>query len=361
MEHVTTKLMGKRFGALLVDAALVSLAVLLFPSAPELDAVGVEQRASSLLAAAYAAALCSLLYRVPFEGLLGWTVGKKIFGIRVINERTGERPGLFQAFLRTLLRPLDGPFGIYLPGWLVAMLSDRRKRLGDWLAGTVVVGESVPAPSGPHGPAADDRARVEEERAVQARQAAGRQGERMVSDRLLRLPELGYYYVFSGLKDERARGLGDIDHLVVGPSGLVLIETKADRGTLTLRDDGPILVNGEPLHRDAVSQARRQMFALDAFLEGPAARFRPASSAGEVLGARGRHWLLCFPRARRGTQEPMGGKVGRQVATLPKLLQRIRAYDDSVLDDATVDVLAAKVAEYYGKEPDAGPSGRGTP
>ncbi|MDP9475152.1 MAG: RDD family protein [Actinomycetota bacterium] len=351
--------MDLRLAALILDGALVSLAALLVLFVME-PGLGTGPRPSYLYVAGYAA-LFSFLYRIPFEGLLGWTPGKKIFGIRVINERTGGRPGLFRAFLRTLLRPLDGPFGLYLPGWLAAILSERRKRLGDWVAGTVVVGERAPVLWRPHRPAADDRSRLEEERAVQARQAAGRQGERMVSDRLLRLPELGHYYVFSGLRDERARGVGDIDHLVVGPSGLVLIETKADRGALTLRDDGPILVNGEPLHRDAVRQARRQMFALDAFLELPDARFRPASSAGEALGARGRHWLLCFPRARRRAQEPVGERVGKQAATLPELLQRIRAYDDSVLDAADIDLLAAKIAEYYGKAPDAGPSGRGTP
>lgn len=348
---------GLRFAALLLDGAAVSLAALLVPPALGLEEAGVAP-ASYLSVAAYAA-FFSLLYRVPFEGLLGWTPGKKIFGVRVVNERTGRRPGLFRALLRNLLRPLDGPLGLYLPGWLVAMLSERRKRMGDWVAGTVVVGERTPVARRP--PAADNPARAEEERALEARQAAGRLGERMVSDRLTRLPELGHYYVFSGLRDERARGVGDLDHLVVGPSGLVLVETKADRGTLTLRDDGPILVDGEPLHRDAVDQARRQMFALDAFLEQPDASFRPASSAGEALGSRGRHWILCFPRARRRPAERAGERVGKQVATLPELLQRIRAYDDSVLDPSTVDLLAAKVAEYYGKEPDAGPSGRGTP
>ena len=361
MQRATTaKVMGRRCGALLVDGALVSLAALLLPFAPQLDVGGGDPRVSFLLVWAYAA-LCSFLYRVPFEGLLGWTPGKKIFGIRVIDERTGRKPGLFRAFLRTLLRPLDDPFGFYLPGWLVAMLSERRKRLGDWVAGTVVVGEREPVAWRPHRPAADDRPRAEEERALEARRAAGRLGEQMVSERLARLPSLGHYYVFSGLRDERARGIGDIDHLVVGPSGLVLVETKADRGTLTLRDDGPILVGGEPLHRDAVNQARRQMFALDAFLELPDPSFRPAASAGEALGAGGRHWLLCFPRARRKAAERTGERVGKQVATLPELLQRIRAYDDSVLDRATVDLLAAKIAEYYGKSPDAVPSGRETP
>lgn len=350
--------MGLRFAALLLDGAVVFLAALLVPSA-----LGLEARSSlptSYLSVSAYAAFFSLVYRVPFEGLLGWTPGKKIFGVRVANERTGGRPGLFRALLRNLLRPLDGPFGLYLPGWFAAMLSNRRKRIGDWVAGTVVLGERAPATWQPHRPAVDDRPRSEEDRALEARQAAGRLGERMVSDRLARLPKLGHYYVFSGLRDERARGVGDIDHLVVGPSGLVLVETKADRGTLTLPDDGPILVDGEPLHRDAVNQARRQMFALDAFLELPDASFRPASSAGEALGPRGRHWLLCFPRARRRPAEQAGGRVGKQVATLPELLQRIRAYDDSVLGRATVDLLAFKIAEYYRKKPDAGPSGRET-
>ncbi len=135
--------MDLRFAALLLDGAIVALAALLVPFVFELEAGG-GSRPSYLSVAGYAA-LISLFYRVPFEGLLGWTPGKRIFGIRVINERTGRRPGLFRALLRTLLRPFDGPFGLYLPGWLAAMLSDRRKRLGDWVAGTVVVGESVPA------------------------------------------------------------------------------------------------------------------------------------------------------------------------------------------------------------------------
>ncbi len=132
MERVTTtRVTGRRFGALLVDGALVSLAALLLPFAPEIE-VGGGPRDSSLVVVTAYAALCSFLYRVPLEGLMGWTVGKKVFGVRIIDERTGRAPGLFRAFLRALLRPLDGPFGLYLPGWLVAMLSDRRKPLGEW-------------------------------------------------------------------------------------------------------------------------------------------------------------------------------------------------------------------------------------
>jgi uncharacterized RDD family membrane protein YckC len=79
-----------------------------------------------------------ILYYVLLEGLFGRTVGKAVTGIKVISARTGEAPGVFTALLRTLLRVIDG-IGGYLLGWIIVMLGDRRRRLGDMAAGTLVV------------------------------------------------------------------------------------------------------------------------------------------------------------------------------------------------------------------------------
>ncbi len=79
-----------------------------------------------------------VLYYVLFEGLTGRTLGKLITGIRVIDAETGGRPGLLSAFVRTLLRLVDGIFG-YLVGFIVVVNSDRRRRLGDMAAKTLVV------------------------------------------------------------------------------------------------------------------------------------------------------------------------------------------------------------------------------
>ena len=79
-----------------------------------------------------------VLYYVLLEGLLGRTVGKMVTGIRVVDAETGGRPGLQSGFVRTLLRLIDGLFG-YLVGLIVVVNSDRRRRLGDMAAKTLVV------------------------------------------------------------------------------------------------------------------------------------------------------------------------------------------------------------------------------
>jgi uncharacterized RDD family membrane protein YckC len=78
------------------------------------------------------------VYYVVSEGSFGRTPGKHITGIRVIQEKTGAVPGLGPAFLRTLLRLVDG-IGGYLVGFVVVLISRKRQRLGDMVAKTLVV------------------------------------------------------------------------------------------------------------------------------------------------------------------------------------------------------------------------------
>jgi uncharacterized RDD family membrane protein YckC len=74
------------------------------------------------------------------EGALGATLGKLLFGLRVLR-LDGTRAAWREAGLRTLLRVLEvNPlvFGV-LPGGLIVAFSKRKQRLGDMLARTVVV------------------------------------------------------------------------------------------------------------------------------------------------------------------------------------------------------------------------------
>jgi len=80
----------------------------------------------------------ALLYYLLLEGIFGRTVGKLVTGIRVIDARTGRTPGMFTVLIRTLLRVIDG-LGGYLLGWIVVVLNDRRRRLGDIAADTLVI------------------------------------------------------------------------------------------------------------------------------------------------------------------------------------------------------------------------------
>ncbi|HEY9810238.1 MAG TPA: RDD family protein [Halomicronema sp.] len=79
-------------------------------------------------------------YFVFFETLWqGQTPGKRIANIRVIRD-DGRSVRLPQATLRALLRPVDD---ILFLGMLLIILTPREKRLGDFLAGTVVVCEET--------------------------------------------------------------------------------------------------------------------------------------------------------------------------------------------------------------------------
>ncbi|MDX2212706.1 MAG: RDD family protein [Oculatellaceae cyanobacterium bins.114] len=77
-------------------------------------------------------------YFVGFEtAWRGQTPGKRMAKIRVIRD-DGRPARLPQAILRALLRPVDDALSIGV--WMI-ILSSQEKRLGDWVAGTIVVQE----------------------------------------------------------------------------------------------------------------------------------------------------------------------------------------------------------------------------
>ncbi|MEN9218069.1 MAG: RDD family protein [Gloeomargarita sp. DG_2_bins_126] len=82
-------------------------------------------------------------YFVFFETFWqGQTPGKKLAHIRVIRD-DGRPVGLQEATLRTLLRIMDD---LFLIGAYLVIFGKREKRLGDFVAGTLVIQESF-APS----------------------------------------------------------------------------------------------------------------------------------------------------------------------------------------------------------------------
>jgi uncharacterized RDD family membrane protein YckC len=77
------------------------------------------------------------LYNWLFEGLFGATLGKLVMNVRV-RRVDGSTIGLGKSLIRNLLRMVDG-IALYLVGFLVALLSRKRQRLGDHAADTIVV------------------------------------------------------------------------------------------------------------------------------------------------------------------------------------------------------------------------------
>lgn len=87
----------------------------------------------------------------------------------------------------------------------------------------------------------------------------GAKAEVDVADELVKLPDS--YHVFHDLTFPGF----NIDHVVLGPTGIFLIETKSQKGTITQRD-GTVLRNGRKFFKDFVDQCLSQVYALKEYL-----------------------------------------------------------------------------------------------
>lgn len=85
----------------------------------------------------------SLGYRIGAEWMWnGQSLGKRVLKLRVVDAR-GLKLGLAQIVIRNLLRFIDAlPFA-YAVGGACALINRRGQRLGDLVAGTVVIWEST--------------------------------------------------------------------------------------------------------------------------------------------------------------------------------------------------------------------------
>lgn len=85
----------------------------------------------------------NLFYFVAMEQLLsGQSVGKRLFGLRVVREG-GYAVTFASSLVRNVMRMIDMLPGPYLVGLLSVVLSKERRRLGDFVAGTLVVRHSA--------------------------------------------------------------------------------------------------------------------------------------------------------------------------------------------------------------------------
>jgi uncharacterized RDD family membrane protein YckC len=145
----TRQALPKRFGALVVDALVISL----------LDAIvngtfGVTRVTSGVVPSMTTGSFASfttqttvdwlwltvlwVAYYAVLEGLFGATVGKRLAGVRVTDQE-GRRIGWQAAILRNLGRLLDALPFLYLLGGILTLNSRLHQRLGDRFAGTLVV------------------------------------------------------------------------------------------------------------------------------------------------------------------------------------------------------------------------------
>lgn len=126
-----------RFLAAFVDNFIGGLATLLAISAMPEESTGLRIAAFS----------CTYLgYFWLCEALWSRTLGKWVCGLQV-RRLNGEPCGWRAASIRTLLRIVETNPILFggLPAGLMVLFTKRRQRLGDWLAGTVVVSSKTVA------------------------------------------------------------------------------------------------------------------------------------------------------------------------------------------------------------------------
>ena len=76
-------------------------------------------------------------YFILMEAYVGWTVGKKILGMRV-TDGAGQKIGLSKSLIRNLLRLVDGLPAFSILGIILIASSEQGQRFGDRIAKTYV-------------------------------------------------------------------------------------------------------------------------------------------------------------------------------------------------------------------------------
>ena len=130
-----------------------------------------------------------------------------------------------------LLGLLNVPFLLILIGWIVAyfILKRRARRAGGAGGAMGRTGSWFPrGPSAGGGSSEPDEGR-------RGRNVAGAKGEARVNPILASLTQHQHCYVFANLHEQR---VGNIDHIVIGQAGAVIVETKANSGKVVLDDQG---------------------------------------------------------------------------------------------------------------------------
>ena len=146
--HYNVAGLGSRFVAILLDqlimfAAYIVVGLLLFMV---LAAIGMTHRLDTL--SNWILAVIIFIFFAIYWGYFalfeawwhGQTPGKRVMQLRVIKD-SGRQITLFEALARNLLRFIDYFPSFYLVGVITMLCNKRNKRLGDFVAGTLVVHE----------------------------------------------------------------------------------------------------------------------------------------------------------------------------------------------------------------------------
>ena len=137
VERNPARCLPYRIVALLIDAIPVFIIAILAAALIQF-VTGLNADVSSYFILLALFVVARVAYHTPLEHYYGFTPGKYVAGIRVYGPDGENPPSLQAAAIRNALRLVDG-FYFYLVGFVVALFSGERKRIGDWAAGTKVL------------------------------------------------------------------------------------------------------------------------------------------------------------------------------------------------------------------------------
>ena len=143
--NVTVPTLFRRFGAFAVDWAIFNVPAVAYQMfntqkmlSGNMFGFMFSKEYFTTIAAQPLAVLLFFIYSTVLEGTVGQTLGKKLFGLRVVRDDL-TKLSLGRAALRFLLRLVDMmPMG-YAVGAIVVAHTDKFQRVGDLAAGTVIV------------------------------------------------------------------------------------------------------------------------------------------------------------------------------------------------------------------------------
>jgi uncharacterized RDD family membrane protein YckC len=166
-----TAVLGRRYGAFLIDAAicLIAFGLIFFASATTRtraealrlpgchlsasDSSQVECNNRAVITVndtVYEAdigpffgfsVLFTFLYFALVEGLFGGSLGKQMTGLRVVTP-TGEKIGVLRSTARWAVFAVDGPLSLFICGIVTSSVARGHRRLGDMGANSYVVGKA---------------------------------------------------------------------------------------------------------------------------------------------------------------------------------------------------------------------------
>jgi len=121
---------GRRIAAIIIDIVLIGIV--------STAIIGVLGQIRLAVLGNLFGLIIGFGYYIYFEGTYGQTIGKMALDIVVVTE-DGNPIDYGPAAIRTLLRIVDILPVFYLVGFIAMLVTDRKQRLGDIVADTVVV------------------------------------------------------------------------------------------------------------------------------------------------------------------------------------------------------------------------------